>query len=368
MSMKIGSIAGIDIKIHQTFILFVFGLPLLIFFVQGAQDAINLAVTLLILFSSVLFHEVGHALMGRRFQIETKEITLLPIGGMASMHEIPEEPKKEGLISIAGPFVSLLLAVIAYGLTIMVKAAPFNAFFEQVFILNLLLFGFNAFIPAIPLDGGRVFRAILASRMSHLRATMLSVRISQLIAMGMAIIGLIPNRFSNIWLVIIAVFIYVGANAEGEQATQRYLLKDITVEEIMASPILSVPTTMTCEDLLEFMRTQGHLRFPVTDEQGTYVGMVSLRDIRQLGPNRRCDVLVRDIMRRNIVTVDPSTPVFQAIIKMQENDVGSLLVRRSDEPDKILGILTRTNIMITIGIETVRKGIPSTSGTDAVRT
>jgi len=116
---------------------------------------------------------------------------------------------------------------------------------------------------------------------------------------------------------------------------------------------------MTCDDLLEFMRKQGHLRFPVTDEQGNYVGMVSLRDIRQFGPNRRCNVLVGDIMHKNIVTIDPATPVSQAIIRMQENDVGSLLVARSDEPDTILGIVTRTDVMITLGIETVRKGIPS---------
>ncbi|MFX0116151.1 MAG: CBS domain-containing protein, partial [Candidatus Hodarchaeota archaeon] len=124
--------------------------------------------------------------------------------------------------------------------------------------------------------------------------------------------------------------------------------------------VLSVPMTMTCDDLLEFMRKQGHLRFPVTDEQGKYVGMVSLREIGQFGPNRRCDVLVKDIMRKNIIIVDPETPVSQAIIKMQENDVGSLLVARSDEPDTVLGIVTRTNVMITLGIETVRKGIPST--------
>ena len=357
MSMKIGSIFGIDIKIHQTFILFILGLPLLVMIVQGLQAAIDFAITLLILFSSVLFHEVGHALMGRKFNIETKDITLLPIGGMAAMYEIPEEPKKEGLISIAGPFVSLLLAAIAYCFYFVIKAAPFHAFFEQVAMLNLLLFGFNAFVPAIPLDGGRVLRAILASRMPHLRATMLSVRISHLIAMGMAIVGLI--LIQNLWLLIIAAFIYVGANAEGEQATQRYLLKDIAVGEIMSSPVLSVPTAMTCDDLLEFMRKQGHLRFPVTDEQGNYVGIVSLRDIRKFGPNRRCDVLVREIMSKNIVTVDPATPASQAIIQMQENDVGSLLVAQLDEPDMILGIVTRTDIMITLGIETVRKGIPS---------
>ncbi|MFQ6123053.1 MAG: site-2 protease family protein [Candidatus Heimdallarchaeota archaeon] len=357
MSVKIGSIAGIDIKIHQTFILFIIGLPLLVLIVQGLQAAFDFAVTLVILFSSVLFHEVGHALMGRKFQIETKDITLLPIGGMAAMYEIPEEPKKEGLISIAGPFMSLLLAVIAYGLTLVIKVDLIYTFLEQVVILNLLLFGFNAFVPAIPLDGGRVLRAILASRMPHLRATMLSVRISHLIAMGMAIIGLV--FIQNLWLLIIAAFIYVGANAEGEQATQRYLLKDINVGEIMSSPVLAVPTSMTCDDLLEFMRKQGHLRFPVTDEQGKYVGMVSLRDISQFGPNRRCDVLVGDIMRKNIVTVDPVTPVSQAIKKMQENDIGSLLVAQSDEPDTILGIVTRTDVMITLGIETVRKGIPS---------
>lgn len=359
MSVKIGSIAGIDIKIHQTFILFIFGLPVLVLIVQGFQAAIDFAITLVILFSSVLFHEVGHALMGRKFQIETKDITLLPIGGMASMYEIPEEPKKEGLISIAGPFVSLLLAAITYGLSLVIKADPFNAFFELVALMNFLLFSFNAFIPAIPLDGGRVLRAILASRMPHLRATMLSVRISHLIAMGLAIVGLV--YIQNLWLLIIAVFIYVGANAEGEQATQRYLLKDINVGEIMSFPVLSVPTTMTCDDLLEFMRKQGHLRFPVTDEQGKYVGMISLREISQFGPNRRCDVLVKDIMRKNIIIVDPATPVSQAIIKMQENDVGSLLVARSDEPDTILGIVTRTNVMITLGIETIRKGIPSTA-------
>ncbi|MFQ5819513.1 MAG: CBS domain-containing protein [Candidatus Heimdallarchaeota archaeon] len=357
MSVKIGSIFNINIKIHQTFILFIFGLPLLIYFVQGFQAAIDLTVTLLIIFTSVLFHEVGHALMGRKFQIETKEITLLPIGGMASMEEIPEEPKKEGLIAIAGPFVSLLLAAIAYGVSLMIHTKPFSTFFEQVAILNLLLFGFNAFIPAIPLDGGRVLRAILASRMSHLRATKLSVRISHLIAMGMAIFGFIWS----IWLLIIAIFIYVGANVEEAQTTQRYLLKDITVKEIMSTPVVSVPTTMSCEGLLEFVRKEGHLRFPVVDEQGKYVGMVSLRDIRPLGQNQHGEVQVKDIMGRNIVIVDPSTPVFQAVTKMQENDVGSLLVAPADEPDKILGIVTRTDIMITIGIEAVRKSISSTS-------
>jgi CBS domain-containing protein len=278
---------------------------------------------------------------------------------MAAMHDIPEEPKKEGLISIAGPFVSLVIAVIAFGVTLLVTGGPVYDFFNQVTTLNLLLFAFNAFVPAIPMDGGRVFRAILASRMSYLRATLLSVRVSQLIAMGMAIIGIVDLRF--IWFLIIGIFIYIGANAEGEQATQRYILKDITVEDIMSSPVLSVSTTMTCEDLLEFMRTQGHIRFPVTNDQGDYVGIVSLRDIRPLGPSRRCDVQVKDIMRPNVVTIDPSTPVFQAIIKMQENDVGSLLVAKSDDPTNVLGIVTRTNIMITVGIETVRKNISSES-------
>lgn len=221
MSWNLGSISGIAIKIHWTFLL-------LLIFVTGVEVSQGSGISeilftlgfVLSIFLCVLLHEFGHALTGKRYGVTTDQIILLPIGGMANMQKIPENPKQELIIAVAGPLVNVVIAglialflplkdIAERGERVLLETPSAENFFLLLFAINVVLVVFNA-IPAFPMDGGRVLRALLAMQMSRVKATKIAARVGQFFSLVFIGFGL----FYNLWLVLIGIFVFLGATGE----------------------------------------------------------------------------------------------------------------------------------------------------------
>ncbi|MDD1673050.1 MAG: CBS domain-containing protein [Methanomicrobiales archaeon] len=297
------------------------------------------------LFIGVLIHELAHSLIAKRNKIKINSITLLILGGVSSMEETTPDPRVELPMALAGPLTSLALGIISSTLVYVVGNAGVNPplggalifAFGYLGLLNIILFAFNL-LPAFPMDGGRVLRAWLAERMPLARAT----RIAADIGKGFAILfGIFGFLVFNPILIIIAFFIYIGANQESLLVRYNVLLKDLTIGKVMNSPVITVPLTMRVSELIEKMHSTKHLGFPVIDN-GHLVGMVTLQDIQKSSPTDREALLVKDVMSRQIITLPPSAPLTDAFKIMSERQIGRVPVVEKDE---IVGIVTRTDIL-----------------------
>ena len=223
-SFKFARVAGIDLKVHITFLLFLIWIAFSYFSVGGPAAARQGVLFILLLFGCVLLHELGHALTAKKFGIGTTDITLLPIGGVARLDHIPQDPKQELLIAIAGPLVNVAIAIL---LTFYLghRAAmsdfqdlntPRVAMLSKLATVNIGLVLFNL-VPAFPMDGGRILRSILAMRMNYLRATNIAAFIGQALAIFFGILGFFGNPF----LIFIAFFVFMGAQQEAAMARAR---------------------------------------------------------------------------------------------------------------------------------------------------
>jgi len=217
-SWNIGSFRGILLKVHTTFLLIIFWV-----IYNHLSKGDNIISTLigvafvLALFACVVMHEFGHALTARRYGIKTRDITLLPIGGIARLEKMPEDPRQELWVALAGPAVNVAIAFLIYSL-LKITSQPLyfeeydiitGSFLMKLMVLNIVLVVFNM-LPAFPMDGGRVLRALLALRINYVRATDIAARIGQ----GMAILFALIGIFYNPFLVIIALFVWLGAAQE----------------------------------------------------------------------------------------------------------------------------------------------------------
>ncbi|EMI45861.1 site-2 protease family protein [Rhodopirellula sp. SWK7] len=226
-SWHLGRFAGIDVRLHWTFLL----LPLWIYFSSLASGSGALAATgsvlmILAVFACVLLHEFGHALTARRFGIPTRDITLLPIGGVASLERMPREPWKELAIAVAGPAVNVVIAASLFAALWIVNpvVGSVSSFVSQLAIINVALVVFNM-LPAFPMDGGRVLRSLLAMRLPYLRATVIAARVGQCTAAGFGLLGLIGG---NLLLVFVAGFIILAAQGESIRARMEGLASKAT--------------------------------------------------------------------------------------------------------------------------------------------
>lgn len=228
-SWKIGAIKGIDIYIHFTFFLLLagFGISSLIS-QQSLAASFGSMLYIILLFTIVVLHELGHSLTAKHFGIDTRQITLLPIGGVAQLERMPEKPVQELLISIAGPAVNVVLALALLVLSYFVSsfgtvssiALISSEFIFKLVGVNVALAVFNL-IPAFPMDGGRVLRAILALRGSYLLATKNALNVSKVFAVLFGIIGI----FSNPFLIIIAIFVWIAGSQEYEMVKMKHTWK-----------------------------------------------------------------------------------------------------------------------------------------------
>lgn len=365
-SFRIGRLFGIPILIHYTFLLVIplfawiigsqivptadmltqiFEVPVdTTLFSSGYVPYLLGIIVGIGLFAGVLVHELAHSLVARRKGIRINSITLMIFGGIASMEEGVPDPKAELPMALVGPLTSLgvglLCSAIVYVVPV-ITASPGIAgvlvfIFGYLGVLNIILCVFNL-LPAFPMDGGRVLRAWLAGRMPLHRATKIAADIGKGFAIIFGIIGL----FSNPFLILIALFIYIGASGESAAVKYSFLLQNVTVGDMMSSPVTTVPPSLPLREVITMMYSSKHLGFPVV-ERDTLVGMVTLADVNRTSSIDREAMQVRDIMTRDPVTLPPSAPVIDALKIMSARNFGRIPVVQDG---KILGIVTRTDII-----------------------
>jgi len=297
------------------------------------------------LFFGVLVHELAHSLVARKKGIAINSITLMIFGGVATMEEGIPDPKVELPMALVGPIASLFFGFFCGGLVYVIpslvpdpaRAGSLIFLFGYLGMLNIILCFFNL-IPAFPMDGGRVLRAWLSTRMPLYKATRIAADIGKGFAIIFGIIGLLA--FSP-FLILIALFIYIGANMESAAVKYSHLLQDVTVGDMMSSPVTTVPPVLPVSQVITMMYTSKHLGFPVV-ERDTLVGMITLADINRTSPIDREAMQVRDIMTRDVITLPPAAPVIDALKIMSARDIGRIPIVQDD---RILGIVTRTDIL-----------------------
>jgi Zn-dependent protease len=366
-SLQIGNLAGIPVKLHWSFLLVIplfawiigsqilltteliaalFGVPIDVTLIAaGLNPYILGTVVALGLFVGVFIHEMAHSLIAKAKGIKIHSITLLILGGVSQMEETMPDPKVELPMALAGPLTSLAIGLVSAALVYVFDAivadpgvAGVLVFtFGYLGLLNILLFGFNL-LPAFPMDGGRVLRAWLARRMPLSRATRIAADVGKAFAVLFGIVGLL---LLNPILIIIAFFIYIGANQEATFLRYNILLQDVTVADAMSSPVVTVEPTTPLSRLVEMMYETKHLGFPVV-ERGALVGIVALADVHKISPLDREAMQVRDVMTRNPTNLPPSAPLLDALRVITGKDIGRIPVVADGA---LVGIVTRTDVL-----------------------
>ena len=342
-SFKIFSISGIEIRIHFSLFIILIVLSYILYiqpypFGFGNLEysqSIKIALSILSsigLFVAVLVHELSHSLVSKRSGVNVKGILLFIFGGVSLLEEFPKEPEKEIITAFVGPLTSFIIAFMSYG--IFLSGIPIIAEFFIVFAyFNAVLGAFNL-IPAFPLDGGRILRGFLARRTNFLKATQIAAGIGKSLAIFMGILGI----FINPWLILIALFIYMGANEEERMAFVEKVLKGSRVSEVMSpNPVTVLPNT-TVEEALELMMRTRHLGYPVV-ENDRVVGIVTLQDISRAPKDKR----IEDLMSKNVLTIKPDRTTFDAFKIMNEHRIGRLPVVNHN--GELIGIVSRTDLM-----------------------
>src|SRR6267378_2439087 len=333
-SIPILRIAGIQLRIHITFLLLIGWLAL------GSAGAV---VFVLLLFLCVVLHEFGHALAAKGYGINTPDITLLPIGGVARLERIPEEPKQELVIAAAGPAVTAIIALCLYiviaarGGTEIAAPIATNDLVVNIFKLNVYLLLFNL-IPAFPMDGGRVLRALLATRLNYARATQVAATVGQGFAFAFGFFGLLFNPF----LIFIALFVYIGASQEAALAQMKDVSRRFPVSSAMVRDFRTLAADATLEEAVDALLATSQHDFPVMDETGNVAGLLTRHDL--ISALRKNDPTLRvgDVMRRDIPTVTTGTRFEDAFRIMQECNCPAVPVL--DRMKRLVGLLTPENV------------------------
>jgi Zn-dependent protease/CBS domain-containing protein len=370
-SYQIGSIRGIPIQLHATF------LVILIFFIwafavydieierfgiilgfggmniPAAFKYLFSTITSILFFSTLLLHELSHSIVAQSYGIKIRSITLFIIGGVAQMEEIPKEPRMEARISAAGPAFSLSAGILAYAIydifgPASVAAGTFgDAFLIMVGIIafyNIVLGIFNL-IPAFPMDGGRILRALLATRMSYVDATRKAAAVGKSFAFVMGILGLFAR---DPVLLLIAFFIYYGAAGEEEATTISVTLEGVTVRDVMTAvpDVIYVPPDWTLDRLIDVMFKTKHTGYPVQESQNSrLLGVVTFSDVRRVPEPERGIIRVRDVMTSEIIAIEADADAFDAFKLIISGNVGRVIVM---DRGRMVGIASRTDLMRSI--------------------
>lgn len=343
-AIKIGSVARVGIYLHWTFILLIIGI--FVFYLFQGNDLASALVgvgLILAVFACVVLHELGHSLTAARFGVPTRHITLYPIGGVAQLRRIPEEPMKEFWIAIAGPAVNVAIAAVLFvfiaatgGSFVYGFTDPGSNFLSVLMWLNVLLAGFNL-LPAFPMDGGRVLRALLATRIDYVRATEIAASVGQ----GMAILfGLFGIVIFNPILLFIALFVYIGAQQEARMAMMRTLTQGISVREAMMTRFRALTPDDTLGMAVDELLKGAEQDFPVV-QNGQVVGVLTRKDILKALSERGRESRVGDAISDQCFTIREDDMLDEAFVKMQEANCTTVPVVRGNS---VVGLLTLENV------------------------
>jgi Zn-dependent protease len=345
-SWRIGRIAGIDVHLHATFGLLLAYFAWHYYSIQGRwQDALSGMFFIAVVFFIVVLHELGHALAARRFGIQTHDITLLPIGGVARLERMPENPWQELVVALAGPAVNIALAGILFlvllpTLTLQMLGRIYNVGETMLFNLlvwNLFMAAFNL-IPAFPMDGGRVLRALLAMRMGLQRATVVAARVGQGLAVMFFLVALfVPSMWT---LLLIAFFVWIGAENESDMVQLKHSLAGIPIRRVMITDYRTLSPMDPLSAAVDHILAGFQQDFPVV-ENGRVIGMLTRGDLIAAIASKSMSTPVGDVMRREFSTALPHETATDAFARLQSCDCRSLPVVQDGA---IMGIVTVENV------------------------
>jgi stage IV sporulation protein FB len=352
----IGRIAGTEIKLHLTFVLFIAWIAFTEYQRGGPAAALYATVFLLALFLCIVLHEFGHILMAGRFGVRTPDVILLPIGGVARLERIPDEPKHEFLIAIAGPAVTLVIAVLLYLLILSLGDQPSLrdpttgdlSFIVRLMVVNVYLLLFNL-IPAFPMDGGRVLRALLASRLGLARGTRIAATLGQILAAAGGLYGISAQQPI---LILVAFFIFLGASAEAAAVEARAAGEGLNVGQMMVTNFRSLPVHATLSDAVDLLLSGEQREFPVVDNLGRTEGILTrdnlIRGLSQHGPGST----VAQAMTPGAPIVAPTLGFQEALERLRASGLPALPV--VDPTGALVGMLTSDNITDLLMVQRAR--------------
>ncbi len=345
MTWRLGTIAGIGVFMHPTFLL-------LLVFVgwqhwrlgQSVEAVVSGVAFMLALFGCVVLHELGHALTARRYGIKTKDITLLPIGGVARLERMPSDPVQELWVALAGPAVNVVIAAVLYAsLVATTGVAPIEEvtvvkgpFLERLMLVNVFLVGFNL-LPAFPMDGGRVLRALLATRMEYTLATQIAANLGQTMAFMFGFLGLTGG---NPFLVFIALFVWVGAGQEAGLVQIRSALGGIPVSRAMITEFHTLTPDEPLSRAVELLLRGTQQDFPVMAD-GRVVGVLTLRDLQGALGQRGEAIPVGEVMRKGVPEVDSHDMLDSAFQTLQSTGARMGAVTHGGQ---VVGLVTLDNV------------------------
>jgi Zn-dependent protease len=360
-SWRIGRVAGIGLYVHATFLLLL-GWIVLQEYQRGVAAVLGALLYIAAIFAIVVLHELGHALTARRYGIVTRDIILLPIGGVARLERMPREPRQEMIVALAGPAVNVVLALALYAFVRATGGVPAEdpytidvafsgrSILMQLVYVNVWLALFNL-LPAFPMDGGRVLRAVLAMRMhNYARATSIAARVGRALALAIGLVGLFgPNR--SPFLVLIALFVWLGAASEASAAQTSSTLDGVPIEQLMIRDVRTLAPDEPLSRAVQLTLDGFQQDFPVVDGGGGagVIGVLTrtdlLRALAEQGPN----ALVSTAMHRTFAVAGPEEQAEEVLARLRTSDCNAMPVVRGKE---LLGVLTLDNVGEYIMIKT----------------
>ncbi len=357
-ALKLGKPFGIQVYVHWTFLLIILwvifldaqqGLP--------AKEIIYSVLFVLAIFVCVVIHELSHSLTARKYGISTRSITLLPIGGVADLERIPENPRQELAVSIAGPISNLVIALVLWLLINLtgdfniqqehLQSINSSNFFIVLTFANVMLAVFNM-LPVFPMDGGRVFRSVLALRLPREQATYIAMSIAKFLAVGLALLGIFFNPF----LVIIAVFIFLGAQREYEMMRFSSVLEGYTVEDILITEFTPLHPDDPLQRAVDILLSTPEQRFVITQDNKVK-GILTRNDIIHGLTNHEKDEKIAVIMNKDVTTFFANTPLQKAYQTMYNKGITMVPVVNSD--GELMGIIDMETINEFLMIKSANK-------------
>ena len=345
-SITIARVGGTAVRIHVTFLLLLAWIWFAYYQRGGTEAAWEGVAFISLLFLCVLLHEFGHVFAARRYGVNTRDVTLWPFGGIASLERIPDKPSEELIVAIAGPAVNVVIAavlILIFGVQLVPENLsniqdPTVSMAAKLAAANVFLVVFNL-IPAFPMDGGRVLRALLAMRMSHAQATQWAAAIGQGFAIAFGILGIFSG---NVMLIVIAVFVFLAASGEASYAQLRAVTRGNLVADAMITKFETLNTGATVNDAVELLIRTTQKEFPVVDGAGKLRGVVTrdtmIKALKERGP----DAPVLEIMETNVPTVQARASLESAVKALTE--LSKPVVGVIDTGGRLIGLLTAENL------------------------
>ena len=338
-SITIATIFGTKVRMHFTFLILLLWVAAGQALTRGTQAAVTGTLFVLLLFACVVAHEFGHVLVARHYGGRTRDILLLPIGGVSRMERMPERPAQELAVAVAGPAVSValgavLIVLVGFPTSKSIESPALGALSPRLAATNLFLAFFNL-LPAFPMDGGRALRAILAMRMSRLSATRIAALFGHIIAGLFVLLGLF---FANPLLLLIGIFIYFGASAEAADTELRQLAHALTVSDVMRSNVRLIDSSASISDAIGLMLHAGQHAIPVIGPEGALAGVATkdgiIRAVHRSG--RRAPV--NEAVEPVVLTVGSHQKLADALDQMQSQSAPAAVVVNPE--GEIVGLLT----------------------------